>query len=214
MDNNENIINEIKDENVESNNNVDITDEKKKKKKSRKTKTAIAAFVLLLGVGVMGNWYYQNSDLSSTIEPLISSNQSKTLGEAEFVDATTEIKDTKEESEYFSKARLNRQTARDNTLETLQKALDGAGDDEKVKAEMTDKIAKVSSYIDIENKIETLVTSKGVKSCIAVVNEDGTRVDVIVDCEDLNDNLIMQIKAIATEQLNCDFKNVSIIQAS
>lgn len=34
-----------------------LTEDQIKKKKSRKTKTAISVFVLLLAVGLGGNWY-------------------------------------------------------------------------------------------------------------------------------------------------------------
>lgn len=193
-----------------------LTEEQIKKRNSRKTKGAVAVFILILGIGVMGNWYYQNSDLSSNIEPLISSKQTKTLGEAEYVDATAEIKDDKsdkDESEYFSKARVDRQTARDSTLDSLKDALQST-EDEKEKEMLTEKIAKVTNFINIENKIETLVTAKGIKTCIAVINDAGERVDIIVDVDDLNEKTIVQIKDIAIEQLGCDYKNVSIIQAN
>lgn len=189
-----------------------LTEEEIKKKKARKTRTAVTAFVLILGVGVMGNWYYQNSDLSSNIQPLINTTGVKTLGEAEFVDATTEITE-KKESEYFSQARIDRQTARDETIDTIKETLEKSTD-KSAKTKAEEKIAEISNYISIENKIETLVTAKGVDNCIAVINSEGTKVDVIVECSELSDNLIMQIKEIAIEQLGCDFKDVSIVQAN
>lgn len=67
--------------------------------------------------------------------------------------------------------------------------------------------------IGIENKIETLVTAKGVSNCIAVVSDDGSRVDVIVDVEELTDPVILQIKEVAMQQLGCSFESVSIIQS-
>ena len=75
------------------------------------------------------------------------------------------------------------------------------------------KIAKISDGINAENKIETLVTAKGVGQCLAIVSTDGKKVDVIVDSKDLSDTLILQIKEIAVEQVGCDYKNVTIIQS-
>lgn len=188
-----------------------LSEKEIKQRKARKTKTAVAAFVLVMGVGVMGNWYLQNSDLSNNVQPLINNSGVKTLGEAEFVDAKTELT-TKKESEYFSKARIDRQNARDEALDTLKDTIEkSANEDAKIEAQ--EKISKISDYISIENKIETLVTAKGVTNCIAVINADGTRVDIVVECENLDDPLIIQIKEIAMEQLNCDFKNVSIVQS-
>ena len=92
-------------------------EDKKERKKRKKYISAVAAFVLILGVGVVGNWYYQNTDVSSTIQPLIDSATEKTLGKAELVDATTT--DVSEENTYFTKARMERNTARDTALEKL-----------------------------------------------------------------------------------------------
>lgn len=183
---------------------------KTEKKKSRKTKVAISCFVLLLAVGVMGNWYWENSDLSSKVST-ISSAKDKILGEATYVDATTE---QTTESEYFSSARIDRQTARDESIEKLQAVIDSADENSDAKKDATAKIAQISDIINKENKIETLVTAKGVNNCLAVINESADKVDIIVDTEDLTDNLILQIKEIATSQLGCSFEDVTIIQSN
>lgn len=180
------------------------------KRNKRRTKNAITAFVLVLAVGVAGNWYYQNTDVSNTVAPLISSSNKKNLGEAELVDATTTLP---KENEYFASARVDRQNARDEALDKLQKVIDKTDESEQAKKVASEEIAKISNYIAIENKIETLVTAKGIDNCIAVINEDGTRVDVIVDAQELNETTVLQIKEIATSQLKCSYENVSIIQS-
>lgn len=195
-----------------------LTDADIKKRKARKTRASVAAFVLLLAVGVMGNWYYENTDLSSTVKPIITSTGTgtKTLGEAEYVDAPTSITEEstqKNESEYFSTARLERQNARDEAIEKLQAVVSSTEEGTDARTDAEAKIALISSYIGIENKIETLVTAKGVNNCIAVVSDDGSRVDVIVDAEELTDTVILQIKEVAMQQLGCSFESVSIIQS-
>lgn len=186
-----------------------LTDSDLQKKKSRKTRIAISCFVLLLGVGVMGNWYWENSDLSNKVST-ISGAKEKILGEATYVDATTE---PSTESEYFSSARVDRQKARDESLEKLQKIIDSSSEGDAAKKEATEKIAKISDMINSENKIETLVTAKGVKNCLAVINENSNKVDIIVDAEELSDTVILQIKEIATGQLGCTYEDVTIIQS-
>lgn len=181
-----------------------------KLKKAKRTRVGIAAFVLLLAVGVMGNWYYENSNISETIEPLISQSSKKTLGEAEYVGATTK---PSTESEYFSSARMERQKSRDEALEKLQAVIDSQTENNDVKKRATNEIARLSSNISAENKIETLVTAKGVNNCLAIINESGDRVDVIVDVDELTDSIIMQIKDIAMEQMKVSFENISIIQS-
>lgn len=191
-----------------------LTASQQKVRKARRTKAAVAAFVLLLGVGVLGNWYYENSDFSANVKPLITSSNkegTKTLGEAEYVDAATQVQEN--ESEYYSKARLERESAREKALDKLQKIVESTDENDSARAEAGKRIAAISDYISIENKIETLVAAKGVDNCLAVISEDGKRVDVIVDVPELTDAVILQIKDIAMQQLGCSFENVSIIQS-
>ena len=200
---------EEKDNGDISNNEVLVNPaDKAENKKRKRYVSAVAAFVIILGVGVMGNWYYQNSDVSSTIQPLIDSATEKTLGKAELVDATANV----EEDTYFTKARMERNTARDTALEKLQAVVDSADEESTAKDLAAENIARISNFITIENKIETLVCAKGVSNCVAVIKDDGSGVDVVVDCETLDDTTIMQIKDIAMSQLQCSFENVSIIQ--
>ncbi|MCI9145928.1 MAG: SpoIIIAH-like family protein [Eubacterium sp.] len=190
--------------------NQQFTDSDFTNKKAKKTRIAISCFALLLAVGVVGNWYWENSDISSKVST-ISSAKDKILGEATYVDATTE-KTT--ESSYFSSARVDRQTARDASLEKLQKIVDSQTENKEAQKEAADKIAKISDDITIENKIETLVTAKGINNCLAIINENSKKIDIIVDVEDLTDTIILQIKEIATSQLGCSFEDVTIIQSN
>ena len=177
-------------------------EDKKERKKRKKYISAVAAFVLILGVGVVG----------STIRPLIDSATEKTLGKAELVDATTT--DVSEENTYFTKARMERNTARDTALEKLQTVISNTSETEAARTAAAENIARISNFITIENKIETLVCAKGIDNCIAVIKDDGSGVDIVVDCETLDDTTILQIKDIAMSQLQCGFEDVSIIQSN
>lgn len=184
--------------------------ELKKRKSARKTKIAISCFTLLLAVGVLGNWYWEHSDISAKVSS-ISAAKEKILGEATYVDATTE---PNVENQYFSQARVERQSKRDESIEKLQSIVDSQNADEKSKNEAAKKIEIISEAISKENKIETLVTAKGVNNCIAIINEDSTKVDIIVDSEELSDTVILQIKEIAVAQLKCDYSDITIIQSN
>lgn len=188
-----------------------MTEDEIKKKKSRRTKTMVSVFVLLLAVGIGGNWYLENSDVGNKISTIGANT--KTFGEATYVDATTEPQ-KEEGNDYFSSARMDRENARDSSLEELQKVVNSTDESDDSRKVAAEKIASISSYIEIENKIESLVKAKGVKNCLAIVSEDGKRVDVIVDSKELTDELILQIKEISTEQLGCTFENVTIVQSN
>ena len=182
-----------------------LTEDQLKKRKLHRARVSLGCMVLILAVGVVGNWYWENSDISTKIST-VSAQRTKTLGEATFVDAATE-------NSYFTQAKLDRQSSRDAALEKLQKIVDTSDKSAAAHKEAAQKIAKISDGINAENRIETLVTAKGVGQCLAIVSTDGKKVDVIVDSKDLSDALILQIKEIAVEQVGCDYKNVTIIQS-
>ncbi len=188
-----------------------LTEAEIKTRRARRTKFAVAAFVLLLGVGVMGNWYYENSDFSASIRPSITSSDTKTLGEAEYVDGQAQGED--KETQYFSEARVEREKSRDEATEKLQGIIDKADENSEAKKVAAEKLAALSANISAENKIETLVSAKGVDNCLAVMNNEGNRVDVIVDAEELSDTLILQVKEIAMRETGCSFEEVSVIQS-
>lgn len=188
-----------------------MTEDEIKQRNNKKTRTMISVFVLLLAIGLGGNWYWENSDISNKISTVGSNT--KTFGEATYVDATTEPQANKE-SEYFSSARVDRQTARDSSLEELQKVVNATEENDEARKVAAEKIAIISSHIEIENKIESLIQAKGVNNCLAIISDDGGRVDVIVDVKELTDEIILQIKEISTAQLGCTFENVTIVQSN
>ena len=99
-----------------------LTEEQLKKRKLHRARVSLGCMVLILAVGVVGNWYWENSDISTKIST-VSAQRTKTLGEATFVDATTEAAT---ENSYFTQAKLDRQSSRDAALEKLQKIVDTA----------------------------------------------------------------------------------------
>ena len=109
---------------------------------------------------------------------------------------------------------MERNSARDTALEKLQAIVSNTSETEGARTVAAENITRISNFITIENKIETLVCAKGIDNCIAVVKDDGSGVDVVVDCKTLDDTTIMQIKDIAMSQLQCGFEDVSIIQSN
>ena len=109
---------------------------------------------------------------------------------------------------------MERNTARDTALEKLQTVISNTSETEAARTAAAENIARISNFITIENKIETLVCAKGIDNCIAVIKDDGSGVDIVVDCETLDDTTILQIKDIAMSQLQCGFEDVSIIQSN
>lgn len=188
----------------------------KKTEGKKKGKLVLSLAVLLLSSALFLNWYFTNNDVKQTLTPLLSgeltTKETKNLGEASFVGATTKPTETpKNESEYFSTARLERQKARDSALEELQKIANNETGDSAAKKVATEKVTKLTDSITAENKIETLVKAKEVDNCLAIISDN--KVEVIVKIGELSDPLVIQIKEIVMNQTKISYENISIIES-
>ena len=73
-------------------------------------------------------------------------------------------------ADYFATVQVNRQRARDESMEVLQNVLDSADATEAVKNEALAEMNAIALEIEKEANIEALLVSKGFKDCVAVMN--------------------------------------------
>lgn len=172
-------------------------------------KILLATLVVILGAAIFVNWQFGSVKVDD-------SEASKNLGDAQYVNGTNVSEGDREDSnddiaDYFSSIRLERQQTRDAVKENYERISADTTVSEAEKAESMATFAKLMENIKKETDIENLVKAKGVNECVTVIN-DGT-VTVVVDCEEINDVILLQIKEIANKQTNISFENITIIQA-
>jgi stage III sporulation protein AH len=149
---------------------------------------------VLIGVAVAVNWNqfaqagqgdgYANFDQAAG---MMGTGDMQTGGQEEDTD------------EYFATVELNRQRARDESLEVLQSVLDSEATDETVKAQAMEEMSVIAAEIDTEANIEALLVSKGFDHCVAILN--GSSINVVVKSEgELQPAQIAQINAVVYEQ--------------
>ena len=106
----------------------------------------------------------------------------------------TEATETSTDTNYFARARYERDCARSETIELLTvSAIEG----EKSTA-IDEKIALYAQNANNETTIENLVMAKGFNDCVAFVDEDG--VSVVVKAEKLDSASVAKIKDIIIGQ--------------
>ncbi len=171
-------------------------------KLSPKTKKniAVTASVALIGTAVLLNWLFF-ADGANKPDSDVSSNMDN-----EAVDAIQE----EEDDDYFTISQISRQRARDESMQVLQSIVYSDQAVEDVKNEAWEDISKIAKNIEAEANIETLVVSKGIEECVAVVSENAAT--VIVRSDGLLDNQITQIQEIVYEQAKIPVENLKIIE--
>ncbi len=96
--------------------------------------------------------------------------------------------------DFYAASALNRTKARDEAMEVLHTVVDAGKDGEASKQALAD-ISRISSDIEKEANIETLIKAKGFEDCIAVIS--GKSLSIVVKSDKLLPSEIAQIKEIA-----------------
>ncbi|MCH5211203.1 MAG: SpoIIIAH-like family protein [Oscillospiraceae bacterium] len=111
---------------------------------------------------------------------------------------------------YFVQARLNRETSRSKSLEILNQTAENTSFDEDIRKKAGDKILDVANNVQKEAEIEDIAASKGYgEICVYVDDSD---VNVMVRKENFDNEDVIRLTAIVTEQLKISAQNVKIVE--
>ncbi|MBQ8004402.1 MAG: SpoIIIAH-like family protein [Oscillospiraceae bacterium] len=115
-------------------------------------------------------------------------------------------------AEYFSRAREEKQKARDTALTTLKEALAEENLSEASRSSAAESIETISTGAVAETRIETLVKAKGYTDCVALINDAGVNVIVTAPDEGLTAADTTKIKDIAVSETDFLPSQIKIIE--
>ncbi len=170
-----------------------------------KRQIILASLVLGLGVAVFLNWQYTSAQIELPVTEVMETDEQDTYGEAEYVDVAVDEGET-----FFVEAKMSRQRARDEAVETLAVMLEDAALDAEQKERLAIRAADLADSIEIEGKIENLIKAKGFED--VMVYYDTERADVIIKTEGLLANEAAQIKDIILKETLIPAQNISIVE--
>lgn len=183
-----------------------------------KRQIILASLVLGLGIAVYLNWQYSNASLDLETTDLL--DETTNYGEAQYVDdeipedrpgMTQEVAVSAADGEsFFVEAKLSRQKARDEAVETLSTMLQDASLDAEQKADLAVRASDLANSIEVEGKIENLIKAKGFVD--VMVYYDTERADVIVKTEGLEVAQASQIKDIILKETDILPEKISIVE--
>ena len=130
----------------------------------------------------------------------IDSNETKTT--------QTNATASKENNQYFSESRLNRETMYSQMIESYQKILENQNISE---AQKTIAQTEIHNINETKNKImicENLVKTKGFSDLVIFVNDKS--VSVVVKADKLEQDQIAQIQNIIAREMNAEVSNIHI----
>ena len=183
-----------------------------------KKQVLIATLAVALGLAVYLNYYLAQNELKSSVagqtdDQTVTTTTGGNLGDSQYVSGTTApnseaVNTTTVETAYFKQARANRETARAESLQTLQELVNDVNSSQAVIDDATQKILAVVQAGEQESKIESLVKAKGFADCVAYI--EGVNCNVVVQAETLTTAQVLQITEIITAQSAVKSENIKI----
>ena len=165
----------------------------------------VSASLVLILLAVVLNFVMFGNSAPTVSEGIVPGGAEDVISGEDGVGASAE-------NEYFASAQLSRRQARDQALAVLQSVVDSTGADQTSKDQATVDISRITSEIEAEANIETLIKSKGFEDCIAVIGEGSA--SIIVRSDGLLPNELSQIKEIVWEQAGIEPVGIKIIEQS
>lgn len=194
-----------------------------------KRQLVLAALVVALGAAVYLNWQFSDQNNLLATETVNSTVQEtgKELGEAQYVNqnatsAPSQAEETSsaegsgskmstEAEQYFAQARVSRQKARDEAVDTLKGLIADVSQSDAAKTEAVSQAAAIAKNIEQENNIENLVKAKGFAECVAFLQNG--ECSVVVSSEGLLDSEAIAIKDIVAGQAGIPYDKIKIVEA-
>lgn len=173
----------------------------KKGKVFGKGQITVGIMVIALAAAVWLNTKYLPSNTKYLGEATYVGNSQE--GEAVETAAKTEATD------YFKTAKSDREKALKEATETVEELLKSDKLSEEDKKTALAEIEKISSNIEKQNNIETLLKAKGFDKALAVIGDKG--ISIVVKSEGLTSAQTLQIQDIVASETDIALGNIKII---
>ena len=136
-----------------------------------------------------------------------ASAANKNYGEAQLVSVANDTG-----SQFFDEARLKREKAHDEALDTIQKTLKNSSLSDAEKAEYTAQMTANLEDINAENEIETLIKAKGFADCLCFLQSGRADLTVMTSGEALTSAQVAQIRDIVMSKSNVTAQNITVVE--
>ena len=135
------------------------------------------------------------------------SSVSKNYGEAQLVSVANNSGTV-----FFEQARLKREKAHDETLDTIQKTLKKASLTAEEKKEYTAQMTAALEDLNTENEIETLIKAKGFADCLCFLQSGRADLTVMTSGEPLSAAQVAQIRDVVLGKSSVTAQNITVTE--
>ena len=144
-------------------------------------------------------------ELMTEAEAVSSAN--KNYGEAQLVSVANDAG-----AKFFEEARLKRQKAHDEAMDTIQKTLKTSGLSAEEKKGYTQQLTSNLEDLNAENEIETLVKAKGFADCLCFLQSGRADLTVMTSGDALTAAQVAQIRDIVLSKSEVTAQNITVVE--
>ena len=191
---------------------------------SRNTRRATAVtLAAALVIAVYLNWQYARSDVPTELPD----NAAMVAAEAEDVpvQAQTVLDELPTEGEaqlvsvasdsgakFFEQARLKRQKAHDEAMDSIKKTMKSSSLSAEEKKEYTAQMTANLEDLNAENEIETLIKAKGFADCLCFLQSGRADLTVMTSGEPLTAAQVAQIRDVVLNKSTVTAQNITVVE--
>ena len=136
-----------------------------------------------------------------------TSGVGKNYGEAQLVSVANSSG-----AEFFEEARLKRDKAHDEALDTIRKTLKSSSLSPEEKKEYTAQIAANLEDLHAENEIETLIRAKGFADCLCFLQSGRADLTVMTAGDGLTGAQVAQIRDVVLNKSSVTAQNITVTE--
>lgn len=179
-----------------------------------KKQIIFGCLTVMLAAAVYINYSFTGSDeekIMTAENHSADETEDVMYGDTVFVNADeNQTLENNKSDDYFAQARIERDSSRDQAVATLQTVIGGGDVSENEMVSKAIEAVDMSSMIESESNIESLVKGLGFDDCIAYLSDDSAK--VVVKTEGLESSQAAAIKDIILDEITISPEKIRIFE--
>ena len=191
---------------------------------TRKATAVTLAAALVIAVYL--NWQYARSDVPAELESTAAvaaqadaildelpteaeavSSANKNYGEAQLVSVASDSG-----AKFFEQARLKRQKAHDEAMDSIKKTMKASSLSAEEKKEYASQLTANLEDLNAENEIETLIRAKGFADCLCFLQSGRADLTVMTSGQPLTAAQVAQIRDVVLSKSSVTAQNITVVE--
>ena len=175
-----------------------------------KRSITIVSVLVLVCAAVYLNWSYNNSWGKASAAMVKAEDAAMESANKAYEASKTE----NTSSGYFAEARLNRQIAREEATQLLQKAVESKDASKETIDAAMKSISAMANYSMTETKLENTLLAKDFTDCVVYMSDDKITVTVPAPADGLSEASVARITEAVTSETDYTAAQLNIIEIS